>query len=162
KAIELAAGYDTKIMVEELVDAREIECAVIGNDDPRASLPGEYVIHDESARFLDYTEKYSSTGNVEFIVPARIPKPLINRIQKMAAIAYKAIDASGLSRVDFFLKKNGELLVNEINTLPGLTDVSGFPKMWEATGIPFSRVIDQLIELAIERHRERARNETSI
>ena len=80
----------------------------------------------------------------------------------MAATAYKAIDASGLSRVDFFLKKNGELLVNEINTLPGLTDVSGFPKMWEATGIPFSRVIDQLIELAIECHRERARNETSI
>ena len=162
KAIELAARYDRKIMVEELVDAREIECAVIGNDDPRASLPGEYVIHDESARFLDYTEKYSSTGNVEFIVPARIPKPVIKRIQKMAATAYKAIDASGLSRVDFFLKKDGELLVNEVNTLPGLTDVSGFPKMWEATGIPFSRVIDQLIEMAIERHGERERNETSI
>lgn len=162
KAIDLAARYDRKIMVEELVDAREIECAVIGNDEPRASLPGEYVIHDESARFLDYTEKYSSTGNVEFIVPARIPKSVINRIQKMAATAYKAIDASGLSRVDFFLKKDGELLVNEINTLPGLTDVSGFPKMWEATGIPFSRVIDQLIEMAIERHGERARNETSI
>jgi len=162
KAIDLAARYDRKIMVEELVDAREIECAVIGNDEPRASLPGEYVIHEESARFLDYTEKYSSTGNVEFIVPARIPKSVINRIQKMAATAYKAIDASGLSRVDFFLKKDGELLVNEINTLPGLTDVSGFPKMWEATGIPFSRVIDQLIEMAIERHGERARNETSI
>ncbi|HEX7722999.1 MAG TPA: D-alanine--D-alanine ligase family protein [Pyrinomonadaceae bacterium] len=162
KAIELAARYDRKIMVEELVDAREIECAVIGNDEPRASLPGEYVIHEESARFLDYTEKYSSTGNVEFIVPARISKSIINKIQKMAAIAYKAIDASGLSRVDFFLKADGELLVNEINTLPGLTDVSGFPKMWEATGIPFARVIDQLIELAIERHGERARNETSI
>jgi D-alanine-D-alanine ligase len=162
KAIDLAARYDRKIMVEELVDAREIECAVIGNDEPRASLPGEYVIHEESARFLDYTEKYSSTGNVDFIVPARISQGLIKRIQQMAAIAYKAIDASGLSRVDFFLKKDGELLVNEINTLPGLTDVSGFPKMWEATGIPFSRVIDQLIQLAIERHRERAKNETSI
>ena len=87
---------------------------------------------------------------------------MISKIQKMAATAYKAIDASGLSRVDFFLKKNGELLVNEVNTLPGLTDVSGFPKMWEATGIPFARVIDQLIEMAIERHRERERNETSI
>src|SRR5437016_14317760 len=137
KAIDLAARYDRKIMVEELVDAREIECAVIGNDEPRASLPGEYVIHEESARFLDYTEKYSSTGNVEFIVPARISKTVIKKIQKMAASAYKAIDASGLSRVDFFLKKDGELLVNEINTLTGLTDVSGFPKMWEATGIPF-------------------------
>lgn len=162
KAVDLAARYDRKIIVEELVDGREIECAVIGNDEPRASLPGEYVIHEESARFLDYTEKYSSTGNVEFIVPARISKSVIKKIQTMAAQAYKAIDASGLSRVDFFLKKDGELLVNEINTLPGLTDVSGFPKMWEATGIPFTRVIDQLIEFAIERHRERARNETSI
>ncbi len=162
KAIDLAARYDRKIMVEEEVVAREIECAVIGNDEPRASLPGEYVIHEESARFLDYTEKYSSTGNVEFIVPAKIPKATVKKIQAMAARAYKAIDASGLSRVDFFLKPDGELLVNEINTLPGLTDVSGFPKMWAATGIPFTRVIDQLIELAIERHGERARNETSI
>ena len=162
KAIDLAARYDRKIMAEELVEGREIECGVIGNDEPRASLPGEYVIHEESARFLDYTEKYSGTGNNEFIVPARITKSQIEKIQKMAAIAYKAIDAAGLSRVDFFLKPDGELLVNEINTLPGLTDVSGFPKMWEATGVPFPRVIDQLIEFAIERHRERARNETSI
>jgi D-alanine-D-alanine ligase len=162
KAIELAARYDRKIMVEELVEGREIECGVMGNDEPQASLPGEYVIHEESARFLDYTEKYSGTGNNEFIVPARISKSTINKIQKMAAIAYKAIDASGLSRVDFFLKPDGELLVNEINTLPGLTDVSGYPKMWEATGIPFTKVIDHLIELAIERHRERSRNETSI
>jgi D-alanine-D-alanine ligase len=162
KAIDLAARYDRKIMVEEEVVGREIECAVIGNDEPRASLPGEYVIHEESARFLDYTEKYSSTGHVEFIVPARIPKSTVKKIQAMAAIAYKAIDASGLSRVDFFLKPDGELLINEINTLPGLTDVSGFPKMWEATGIPFREVINQLVKLAIERHRERARNETSI
>ena len=162
KAVDLAARYDRKIIVEELVDGREIECAVMGNDEPQASLPGEYVIHEESARFLDYTEKYSSTGNVEFIVPAHISKAVIKKIQTMAAKAYKAIDASGLSRVDFFLKKDGELLVNEINTLPGLTDVSGFPKMWEATGIPFTRVIDQLIQFALERHRERSRNETSI
>jgi D-alanine-D-alanine ligase len=162
KAIDLAARYDRKIMVEELVDARELECAVMGNDEPRASLPGEYVIHEESARFLDYTEKYSSTGNVDFIVPAKVSKTTTKKIQSMAAAAYKAIDASGLSRVDFFLKPDGKLLVNEINTLPGLTDVSGFPKMWEASGVPFPRVIEQLIELAIERHRERARNETSI
>ncbi len=162
RAANLAARYDRKIIVEELVDGREIECAVMGNDEPQASLPGEYVIHEESARFLDYTEKYSSTGNVEFIVPARISKSVIKKIQGMAARAYRAIDASGLSRVDFFLKKDGELLVNEINTLPGLTDVSGFPKMWEATGVSFTRVIDQLIQFALERHRERARNETSI
>lgn len=162
RAIDLAARYDRKIMVEEEVVGREIECAVMGNDDPQASLPGEYVIHEESARFLDYTEKYSSTGNVEFVVPARIPKTTIRNIQKMAVRAYKAIDAAGLSRVDFFLKPDGALLLNEINTLPGLTDVSGFPKMWEATGIPFRSVIDRLIQFAIERQRERARNETSI
>jgi D-alanine-D-alanine ligase len=161
-AVELAARYDRKIIVEELVDARELECAVMGNDEPQASLPGEYVVHQEAARFLDYTEKYSSTGNVEFVVPARISKATIKRIQTMAVAAFKAIDGAGLSRVDFFLKPNGELLLNEINTLPGLTDVSGFPKMWEASGIPFPRVIDQLIELALERHQERARNETSI
>jgi len=162
RAIDLAARYDRKIIIEELVDGREIECGVIGNDEPRASLPGEYVIHDERARFLDYTEKYSGTGNNEFIVPARISKSTIKKIQTMAASAYKAVDASGLSRVDFFLKPDGDLLVNEINTLPGLTDVSGFPKMWEATGIPFTKVIDRLVEFAIERHRERSRNETSI
>lgn len=162
KAIDLAARYDRKIIVEEMIDGRELECAVMGNDEPQASLPGEYVIHEESARFLDYTEKYSSTGHVEFVVPARIPKSLIKKIQKMAVTAYKAIDAAGLSRVDCFLQKSGELLVNEINTLPGLTDVSGFPQMWEASGIPFAKVIDHLIEFAIERHRERARNETSI
>jgi D-alanine-D-alanine ligase len=162
QAIALAARYDRKIIIEEAVEGRELECAVMGNDDPQASLPGEYVIHEESARFLDYTEKYSSTGHVEFVVPARVSKAVAKRIQKMAVEAYKAIDGSGLSRVDFFLKPEGQLLVNEINTLPGLTDVSGFPKMWEATGVPFSQIIDQLIELALQRHRERARNETSI
>ena len=142
---------------------REIECAVMGNDASEASLPGEYLIRDESKTFLDYTEKYSSTGRVEFIVPARIPKALITRIQKLAVRAFQAIDGSGLSRVDFFLRRdNNELILNEINTMPGLTDVSGFPKMWEATGVPFSKVIDRLIEFAIERHLERARNETSI
>jgi len=162
KAIELAARYDRKIIVEEAVDGRELECAVMGNDQPQASLPGEYIVHAEAARFLDYTEKYSSTGNVEFVVPAKAPKAVVRKIQQMAVKAFKAIDGSGLSRVDFFLQKDGELLVNEINTLPGLTVVSGFPKMWAASGIPFPRVIDQLIDLALERHRERVRNETSI
>ncbi|MDX6446989.1 MAG: D-alanine-D-alanine ligase [Blastocatellia bacterium] len=162
RAIDLAARYDRKIIVEAAVEGREIECAVMGNDEPQASLPGEYVIHDEAARFLDYTEKYAGTGNVEFVVPARIPKATVKKIQQMAIQAFQAIDGSGLSRVDFFLRSDGSLLLNEINTLPGLTDVSGFPKMWAASGIPFPRVIDQLIEFAIERHRERGRNETSI
>lgn len=162
RALDLAARYDRKVIVEAAVEGREIECAVMGNDEPLASLPGEYVIHDEAARFLDYTEKYAGTGNVEFVVPARIPKATVRKIQQMAIQAFQAIDGSGLSRVDFFVRPDGSLLVNEINTLPGLTDVSGFPKMWEASGIPFPRVIEQLIEWAVERHRERARNETSI
>src|SRR2546428_3964072 len=137
RAIELAARYDRKVIVEALVDGREIECAVKGNDNPEASLPGEYVVHDENARFLDYTEKYSSTGHVEFVVPARISKALIAKIRKMAVRAFKAIDGSGLSRVDFFLRRDNKLILNEINTMPGLTDVSGFPKMWEASGVPF-------------------------
>src|SRR5207249_6233118 len=138
QAFDLAARYDRKIIIEELVDAREIECAVIGNDDPQASLPGEYVVHSEAARFLDYTEKYSNTGNVEFLVPARLSKSNTKKLQAMAIKAYKAIDASGLARVDFFLRADGDLLLNEINTLPGLTDVSGFPKMWTASGMAFS------------------------
>ncbi|HMG72071.1 MAG TPA: D-alanine--D-alanine ligase family protein [Pyrinomonadaceae bacterium] len=162
RSMELAARYDRKVIVEKAVEGRELECAVMGNDKPQASLPGEYVIHDEAARFLDYTEKYDSTGNVEFVVPARIPKATVKKVQQMALQAFQAIDGSGLSRVDFFLRPDGSLLLNEINTLPGLTDVSGFPKMWAASGIPFPSVIDQLIEFAIERHRERARNETSI
>lgn len=162
RAIELAARYDRKVIVEAAVEGREIECAVMGNDEPQASLAGEYVIHDEAARFLDYTEKYAGTGNVEFLVPAKIPKATMKKIQQMAIRAFQAVDGSGLSRVDFFLRPDGSLLLNEINTLPGLTDVSGFPKMWAASGIPFPRVIDQLIEFAVERHRERSRNETSI
>lgn len=161
KAIELAAKYDRKIIVEEGLDVREIEIAVIGNDEPEASLPGEYIIHDEDAKFLDYTEKYSSTGHNEFTVPAPLSAELTEQIREMARVAFKAVDGSGLARVDFFLRRdNGELLINEINTLPGLTEVSGFPKMWAASGKPFSQVIDQLVQLAFERHKDKARNQT--
>jgi D-alanine-D-alanine ligase len=163
EAIELAARYDRKIIVEEGLDAREIECAVLGNDEPRASLPGEYVVHDPQGAFLDYTEKYSSTGHVEFVVPAPLNKTLTARIQRMAVQAFKAIDGAGFARVDFFLRRdNGELLVNELNTCPGLTDVSGFPKMWAASGLPFAQVLDRLIELALARHQDKARNQTSL
>lgn len=162
RAINLAAEYDRKIVVEEAVDAREIECAVIGNDEPRASLPGEYVIHDSSARFLDYTEKYTKTGHVDFVVPAPISKSLTARIQKMALAAFQSIDGSGLARVDFFLKRHSnELLVNELNTMPGLTEVSGYPKMWAASGLSYTQMLNVLIELALERHREKAMTKTT-
>ena len=162
-AINLAALYDRKIIVEEGLDVREIECAVIGNDQPQASLPGEYVVLDKRAAFLDYTEKYSGTGHVEFIVPAKLSKAVTVRVQRMAVQAFQSIDGAGLARVDFFVRRDtNELLINELNTMPGLTDVSGFPKMWKASGLEFPRLIDRLIELALERHLEKSRNETSL
>jgi len=157
RAIDLAAEYDRKIIVEEEVVAREIECAILGNDEPQASLPGEYVIYDESARFLDYTEKYASTGNVSFVVPAPLSKTLTNRIRQMAIKAFQSVDGAGLARVDFFLTKDGgDLVINELNTMPGLTEVSGYPKMWQASGIPFPQLLEKLIEFALERHQEKS------
>ena len=159
RAVELAARYDRKIVVEEALNAREIECAVIGNDEPRASLPGEYVVHNNSASFLDYTEKYTKTGHVEFVVPAPIPKSLATRIQRLAIQAFQSIDGAGLARVDFFFKRDTkELLVNELNTMPGLTEVSGYPKMWAASGLSYSSMLDVLIQLALDRHREKSLN----
>lgn len=162
EAIDLAAEYDRKIIVEEEVVGREIECAILGNDEPQASLPGEYVIYEESARFLDYTEKYASTGRVSFVVPAPLSKTITARIQRMAIQAFQAVDGAGLARVDFFLQqKGGELVINELNTLPGLTEVSGYPKMWEASGLSFTQLLEKLIELAFERHREKALTKTT-
>ena len=161
-AIELAAEYDRKIIIEEELVAREIECAVLGNDEPKASLPGEYVIYDEAARFLEYTYKYSSTGNVNFVVPAPLSKSMTTKIQRMAIRAFQSVDGSGLARVDFFLTRDGgALVINELNTMPGLTEVSGYPKMWEASGLPFPKLLEVLIELAFERHREKALTKTS-
>jgi D-alanine-D-alanine ligase len=161
-AISLAAEFDRKIIVEEALKMREIECAVMGNDAPKASLPGEYIIRDKNKAFLDYTEKYAGTGNNEFVVPAPVSEELSAKIRDMAVRAFAAIDGSGFARVDFFLRSdNGMLLVNEINTIPGLTDASGFPKMWAGSGVEFRDVIDKLISFAIERHADRVRNKTS-
>lgn len=163
RAVELAAEFDRKIIVEEAVDAREIECAVLGNAEPQASLPGEYVVHDNSAGFLNYTEKYAKTGHVEFVVPAPVSKSLATKIQRMAIRAFQSVDGAGLARVDFFLKRDTkELLINELNTLPGLTEVSGYPKMWAASGLSYSRMLDSLIELAFERHREKLLNKATL
>ncbi|MBC7899485.1 MAG: D-alanine--D-alanine ligase [Saprospiraceae bacterium] len=163
KSIGHAAEFDRKIIVEEALKMREIECSVIGNDEPTASLPGEYLIRDKNKTFLDYTEKYAGTGNNEFVVPAPVSEELSAKIQQMAIGAFKAIDGSGLARVDFFLRSDtGTLLVNEINTMPGLTDASGFPKMWAGSGLNFSQVIDSLVDLAFDRHRDKSRNKTSL
>lgn len=162
EAIILAAEYDRKIIVEEGLDMREIECAVLGNGSPQASLPGEYIIKADDKKFLDYKEKYAGTGNNEFVVPAFISEELTAKIQQMAVTAFRAVDGSGLARVDFFLRNDsGALLINEINTLPGLTDASGFPKMWAGAGKEFPGVIDELVRLAIERHADKSKNKTT-
>lgn len=162
ESVGLASEFDRKIIVEEALRMREIECSVIGNENPKASLPGEYLIRDKSKAFLDYNEKYASTGNNEFVVPAPVSEALAKKIQEMAVTAFKSIDGSGLARVDFFLQNDtGTILVNEINTMPGLTDSSGFPKMWTGSGWSFPKVIDKLVELAFERHADKARNRTT-
>lgn len=162
ESLKTAAEYDSRIVVEESLCMREIECGVIGNDEPIASRPGEYIIRAKEKAFLDYREKYSGTGNNEFVVPAPISEELSAKIMEMSIRAFKAINGSGLARVDFFLRKDtGALLVNEINTMPGLTETSGFPKMWAGSGMPFSDIISELVSLAFERFRDRARNKTS-
>ncbi|MBL8187421.1 MAG: D-alanine--D-alanine ligase, partial [Acidobacteria bacterium] len=159
-AIALAAKYDRKIIVERGVDAREIEVSVLGNDEPAASLPGEIV--PQSAEFYDYEAKYISSDGARLEIPANLSKEQTTEIQQLAIRAFQAIDGSGLGRVDFFLEKQtGKLLLNEINTMPGFTSISMYPKLWEASGLPYSQLLDRLIELAFERHREKSRNVTS-
>lgn len=158
-AIELAARYDRKVVVERGVDAREIEVSVLGNDDPVASLPGEIV--PQSAEFYDYQAKYINDNGARLVIPAELGDDLTREIREMAVRVFKAVDGSGLGRVDFFLERGTErLIVNEINTMPGFTSISMYPKLWEATGIGYSELIDRLIDLAFERHREKSRNVT--
>ncbi len=153
-AMDLAAQYDRKILVEKAVDAREIECAVLGNDTPEASLPGEIVPVNE---FYDYEAKYIKEGS-KLLIPARLSRRQIKRVQELAVRAFKAIDGAGMGRVDFLLdRKNGKLFLLEINTIPGFTSISMYPKLWEATGVPYSKLLDRLVELALERHRDKLR-----
>jgi D-alanine-D-alanine ligase len=152
-AIAEAARHDRKILVERAApDCREIEVSVLGNDDPIASVPGEIVPHRE---FYDYSAKYLEEGT-QLIIPARLPASTAERVRELAIAAFKAIDCAGMARVDFFVSRDGRAVwVNEINTIPGFTPISMYPKLWEASGIPFPELVDRLIELALERHRER-------
>jgi D-alanine-D-alanine ligase len=160
QAIDLAARYDRKIIVECGVDAREIEVSVLGNDEPLASLPGEIV--PVTAEFYDYKAKYIDDNGARLMIPAELPAQTITEVQQLAVRVFQAVDGSGLARVDFFLERaTGKLIVNEINTMPGFTSISMYPKLWEASGIPYGQLIDRLIELALERHREKSRNVTS-
>jgi D-alanine-D-alanine ligase len=158
-ALELAAEFAMKIMVERAVNAREIEVSVLGNHDPQASVPGEIVPHRE---FYDYTAKYLEDGT-QLLIPAKLTKSQEKKIQDMAVSAFRALELSGMARVDFFLeKRGGKIFLNEVNTIPGFTSISMYPKLWEAKGIPFRQLISKLIDLALEQHAEKARTKYEI
>jgi D-alanine-D-alanine ligase len=158
-ALDLAAEFAMKIMIERAVSAREIEVSVLGNHDPRASIPGEIVPHRE---FYDYAAKYLEEGT-QLLIPAKLKKSEIKKVQAMAVTAFRALELSGMARVDFFIeKRGGKIFLNEVNTIPGFTSISMYPKLWEANGIPFRELITNLIDLALEQHREKARTKYQI
>ncbi len=147
-ALDAAASYDSRIIIEAGVNARELECAVLGNDDPQASVVGEITF---DADFYDYETKYTD-GRSQMVIPANIPGEVQSRIQEMAITAFKSIAARGLSRVDFFyVEKTGELFINEINTLPGFTKFSMYPQLWKSSCVDFPALVDKLITLALEK-----------
>jgi D-alanine-D-alanine ligase len=162
EAMELAAGFDRKIIVEQGVGdkqkAREIECSVLGNDDPQASVAGEIV---PSAEFYDYAAKYLDEGS-QLVIPAKLTKEKMREVQELAVRAFQAVDCAGLARVDFLMDPQSDAMyVNEINTMPGFTSISMYPKLWEASGLPYPKLIDRLIELALERHAEKKKTQYS-
>jgi D-alanine-D-alanine ligase len=153
-ALALAYRYDRKVMVEAGVDAREIELSVLGNDNPAASVPGEIVPDRE---FYDYESKYSTESRTELRIPAPLDAALQAEAQALAVRVFRVIDAAGYARVDFFLERGTRrLLVNEINTIPGFTSISMFPKLWEASGLAYADLLAELVRLGLARHRERA------
>jgi len=158
-AIETALEFDRKVIVEAgVVNAREIECAVLGNDDPQTSVPGEIV---PSREFYDYEAKYLDEGS-KSLIPAALPPATAAEVQRLSVAAFRAIDAAGLARVDFLLSRDtGAIYVNEINTMPGFTNISMYSKMWEASGVDYPSLVDRLIKLALERHAEKQRLRTS-
>ncbi|MBZ5503031.1 MAG: D-alanine--D-alanine ligase [Acidobacteriia bacterium] len=158
-AMDLAAEFALKIIVERAVSAREIEVSLLGNEDMRASIPGEIVPHRE---FYDYAAKYLEEGT-RLEIPARLSKQQVAKFQQYAVRAFRAIDGAGMARCDFFLeRRTGKIYVNELNTIPGFTAISMYPKLWEASGLPYPQLIDRLIELALELHREKARTKYSV
>ena len=157
-AVDLACRYDRRVLVEQGLDCREFECSVLGNDEPQASVIGEII---PSREFYDYQAKYSDDESSDLRIPAGIDAGLADNLRAMAVTAFQAVDAAGLARVDFFLEtRTGKPYVNEINTLPGFTTISMYPKLWEAGGMSYAQLIDNLVRLAIERHQDRQRSLT--
>jgi len=148
-AMEEALGFARKVVVELAIEgARELECSVLGNDDPVASVPGEVIPGSE---WYDYRAKYVEEGS-RLEIPARLPRAVTEHVQRMAVAAFRAIDGAGMARVDFFYREPDEMYVNEINTIPGFTTISMYPKLWEASGLSYAELIDRLVDLAVERH----------
>lgn len=147
KALQEAFMHDKKVIAEKYIKGREIECAVLGNEKPVASVPGEIIVHDS---FYSYTTKYIDENGATLAIPAQLSKKQIKQVQKMAIDVFQTLECRGLGRVDFFLQDDGKFLVNEINTMPGFTSMSMYPKLWEASGISYTKLIDTLIRLALE------------
>ncbi|TMC16521.1 MAG: D-alanine--D-alanine ligase [Chloroflexi bacterium] len=157
-ALNVAAEYDSKIIIERGINCREFECAVLGNNEPMASVVGEIIPSNE---FYDYSAKYISNQS-QIVIPATIPQAIADQIRRQSLQAFLALDLSGLARVDFFLERETDkVYINEVNTLPGFTQISMYPKLWEASGMPYHVLLDNLIELARERHADRQRNRTN-
>ena len=158
KALDQAFQYDTKVIIEQALKIREIECSVLGNDEPVASIPGEIIpSHD----FYSYDAKYLDRDGAKVQIPADLTPEQIKQVQELSIKTFQTLCCQGLARVDFFLTDAGQLLVNEVNTIPGFTNISMYPKLWEATGVPYAELISKLIELALERHQEIASLKTS-
>ncbi|MDR1148666.1 MAG: D-alanine--D-alanine ligase [Spirochaetaceae bacterium] len=158
KFVRDAFQYDTKIVIEEYIKGRELECSVLGNDKPITSLPGEIKPRHE---FYSYNAKYIDENGAGLVIPAELPDQKIKEIQTLAIKTYKTLCAEGLSRIDFFMRDDGALLVNEINTMPGFTKISMYPKLFENRGISYSNLIDRLIELAFERYEQESKLKTN-
>ena len=157
--INEATEYDRKIIIEQGIDCRELECAALGNDEPLISVVGEVISSNE---FYDYRAKYIDNKS-QTVIPADVPQTITEEVRRQAALAFQALDLSGLARVDFFLERGtNQVYINEVNTMPGFTSISMYPKLWEASGLPYKELIDRLIELALERHADRQRNRTSL
>jgi D-alanine-D-alanine ligase len=160
-AVRTALQFDRKVVIEAAVPrAREIECAVLGNDEPRASIPGEIVTTHE---FYDYSAKYLDADGSTCVIPAPLTPEQVAEVQRLSIEAFRAVDCSGLARVDFLMNGDtGAIVVNEVNTMPGFTTISMYPKMWDASGLPYPDLLDRLIALALERHAEKQQLRTSV
>jgi D-alanine-D-alanine ligase len=153
-AIRAAFQFDKKVLIEQGIQGREIECSVLGNENPQASLPGEIIPHRD---FYDYKDKYID-GQTSFKIPAELPQKVTEKIQFIALEAFRAIDCSGMARVDFFLQEGTEkIFLNEINTIPGFTEISMYPKLWEVSGLPYPELLDSLIRFGLEKHKNKKR-----